>query len=56
MSSSFERKEPKKRIIIKRKPIFVIPNEGIMEPDKKLSIKRLRREHRKNIKHILNEE
>ena len=59
MSSSFERKIPKKRMLMKRNPYITILNNedgGIMEPDKKLSHKRLRREHRKNIKHSLNEE
>ena len=53
MSISFERKIPKKRMVIKRNPYISILNEkqeGVMEPAKKLSNKRLRREHRKSIR------
>ena len=53
MSISFERKIPKKKMIIKRNPYISILNEkqeGVMEPDKKVSSRRLRREHRKRIR------
>ena len=59
MIISFERKIPKRRITIKKNPYITILNEkdsGVMEPDKKLSHKRLRREHRKSIHHSLNED
>ena len=52
MSISFEKKIPKKRMTIKRNPYITTLNErheGVMEPDKKLSSRRLRREHRKRI-------
>ena len=58
MSISFEKKIPKKRMTIKRNPYITTLNErheGVMEPDKKLSNKRLRREHRKSIKSSLEE-
>jgi len=58
MSSSFERKIPKKRMVMKRNPYITTLNErheGVMEPDKKLSIKRLRREHRKRIRQDIEE-
>lgn len=53
MSISFEKKIPKKRMVMKRNPYIVILNDkdgGVMEPAKKLSNKRLRREHRKSIR------
>ena len=59
MSISFERKIPKRRITIKKNPYITILNEKdseVLEPDKKLSHKRLRREHRKSIRYSLNEE
>lgn len=55
---SFEYKPPKRRIKIKRNPYIISLNErhdGVMEPDKRLHHKRLRREHRKNIRQGLEE-
>jgi len=59
MSISFERKIPKRRITIKKNTFITILNDKEGEAigqDKRLSHKRLRREHRKNIHHSLNED
>lgn len=45
-------------MVMKRNPYITTLNErheGVMEPDKKLSIKRLRREHRKRIRQDIEE-
>lgn len=55
---SFEKKIPKRRMTIKRNPYISILNEkegGVMEPDKRATSRRLRREHRKSIKKGLEE-
>jgi len=51
----FERKEPKRRISMKRNPYLDNKEGETLEQDKRLSHKRLRREHRKNIKSSLEE-
>ena len=59
MSTQFEKKEPKRRIKMKRNPYIYLMNEkqnGAMEPDKKLHHKRLRRGYKKSIKQSLAEE
>ena len=52
----FEREEPKRRIQMKRNPYLNDKEGETIGQDKRLSHKRLRREHRKNIHHSLNEE
>ena len=49
----FERKEPKRRMQMKRNPYLDDKEGETLEQDKRLSHKRLRREHRKNIKSSL---
>ena len=55
MSIRFERKEPKRKITMKRNPYLDDKEGEPLEQNKRLSIKRLRREHRKNIKQGLEE-
>ena len=54
---SFEKKIPKRRIVVKNPYIFVLNEKqsGVMSPNKKLHHKRLRREHRKSIRNSLEE-
>ena len=55
MSIRFERKEPKRRMQMKRNPYLDDKEGETLEQDKRLSHKRLRREHRKSIKQGLEE-
>jgi len=55
VSIRFERKEPKRKITMKRNPYLDDKEGEPLEQNKRLSIKRLRREHRKNIKQGLEE-